>query len=252
VLSKIVKKSNNVCLINTKQDGKKVNEKCGATDTKSLADFVVNKGFDYGFAFDGDGDRVVMVDGRGRYYDGDFILYNLALNLKKEGKLNKSTVVGTSMTNMGCEIALQKEGINLERVDVGDKYIVDKLSSDNLSLGGESAGHIIAYDYTNTGDGVLTALIMLNMIKKYGIKTFCTMPQKTVNINCSKQAKNRLLKNKDFNKNLSQIEQEHNDYRILVRVSGTENKIRVMVEGENMTKIDDVINKVCFKVREFL
>ncbi len=252
ILSKLFKDSKNICLINTLQNGKKVNENCGATDTRSLAKFVVKNDCDYGFAFDGDGDRVVMVDSLGTLHDGDDILYNLALNLKKNNKLKKSTIVGTIMTNKGIENALNKEGINLIRVDVGDKYIVDKLSSDNLSLGGESAGHIIAYDYTNTGDGVLTSLIMLEVINALGLKKVKATPQKIVNIACLKVAKIELFKNKNFAEYIERIKSENPDFYIVVRPSGTENKIRIMVDGESEEVVEKLIDDITSKIKQLV
>lgn len=226
----------NVFIINISQNPRKVNFECGATDTKSLANFVVSNNLDFGFAFDGDGDRVVMVDSQGKLFDGDDILYNLALYLDKKNKLKKATVVGTTMTNLGLEKALKKEGIKLIREDVGDKYIVDRLVKDKLSLGGEKAGHIIPYEFTNTGDGVMTSLIMLNVIKKGGLTKVPELPQVFVNIKVSKKVKEGFLSNSKVNEYIEKVKSENEDIRLVVRPSGTENIIRIMVEGEAYDK----------------
>ncbi len=231
--------------VNTSQNGKNVNHKCGATDTQSLGDFVVKNKLDLGFAFDGDADRVVMVDGSGKTYDGDDIVYNLALYLKQKGKLRGSCVVGTSMTNLGLEKALEKEDILLKRVEVGDKYIVDSLKQNGYVLGGEKAGHIIPYDYTNTGDGVLTSLIMLDAISKNGIKKVVNYPQQLINIPVSKELKDSVMTDRDVLDFVEGVKRLNPDYRIVVRPSGTENKIRVMVEGICEIKVNEIVSKVC-------
>ena len=236
----------NVYFINTSQNGKKVNHDCGATDTGSLRDFVVNNGVDIGFAFDGDGDRVIAVNNKGEMLDGDDILYNLALSFKKQKMLNKNTVVGTSMTNMALERSLMAEDIGLVRVDVGDKYIVDKLNANGYSLGGEKAGHIIAKRYTNTGDGVLTALVLLNACNIEDIKKIKNLPQKIVNIDCSKKAKESFATNKIFESQLIELKNSYKEYRIVVRPSGTENKLRIMAEGAS----EDIINKIIDQIKE--
>ncbi len=249
IISKIFDNNfKNVYFINTSQNGKKVNQNCGATDTTSLTDFVVKNSLDLGFAFDGDGDRVIAVDGSGKIFDGDDILYNLGLYFKKQNMLNKDTVVGTTMTNLGLERAFEKEGIKLLRVDVGDKYIVDKLVDERLSLGGEKAGHIIPKKYTNTGDGILTALVLLPMFCKYGLKKVENMPQKIVNIDCAKKAKERLTQNKELFDFLETKKKDFNECRVVVRPSGTENKIRVMVEGKDFDLVQRLLDEVCLYI----
>lgn len=231
-------------IINISQNPRKVNFECGATNINSLAKFVVSNNLDYGFAFDGDGDRIVMVDKSGTLFDGDDILYNLALYLDKKHKLKSSTVVGTTMTNLGLEKALNSKNINLIREDVGDKYIVDRLIKNRLSLGGEKAGHIIPYEYTNTGDGVLVSLIMLDVISNNGMKRVENCPQVFSNISVTKKVKDEWNSNSKALGYIDNIIKTNPEVRVVVRPSGTENKIRVMVESESEDKCQLLSKKI--------
>ena len=229
-----------VHLINISQNGNKVNHECGATDTASLSRYVVDNNIDFGFAYDGDADRVVMVDGTGQLLDGDDILYNLAIYLKQNKKLKKNIVVGTTMTNIGLELALKDQGIGLIREDVGDKYIVDRLTKGNLSLGGEKAGHIIPLYYTNTGDGILTSLIMLSVISQNQLKKVKTYPQVFINISVDRKTKEKFLKSSRIEAKIKTLSLSNKDSRIVVRPSGTENKIRIMVEDFDKEKAENL------------
>ena len=155
-----------VIAANCVNDGKKINENCGALYPENLVKRVFRYKADVGFAFDGDSDRLIAVDEKGNIIDGDMIIYGLAKYLKKQGKLKKDAVVGTSHTNMAIEEDLASEGIELIRTDIGDKYVLSKLIEKDLSLGGEQSGHVIIKDYATTGDGILTAIIVANMIIK--------------------------------------------------------------------------------------
>lgn len=241
-----------VYFINTSQNGKKVNQNCGATDTQSLSEFVVKNGVDIGFAFDGDGDRVIAVNSKGETLDGDDILYNLAVHFKEQNALKKSIIVGTSMTNMALEKALKNKEITLERVDVGDKYIVDLLNKKGLSLGGEKAGHIIPKRYTNTGDGVLTSLLLLGVVETKKLAKIANYPQKIVNIDCTKKDKENVFLDKDFVTFVEKIKEKYIDYRIVVRPSGTENKLRIMVEGTNIDIVEKIIEQITESVKILL
>ena len=253
IIKKIFDKNNkNIYLINTSQEGNKVNKNCGATDPKSLSNFVVKNKIDIGFAFDGDGDRIIAVDNRGQIIDGDDILYNLAIYLKGKKALNKNVVVGTSMTNMALEKAFYDGGIQIERVDVGDKYIVDRLVKEKLSLGGEKAGHIIPYQYTNTGDGVLVALLLAKIANERAIEKIKNCPQKIVNIECSKKAKDNILSNIELKNFIQTIKDKYINYRVVVRPSGTENKIRIMVEGEKTDNVEDIIKQITDNILKLL
>lgn len=219
-----------------KNDGKHINDNCGSLHVENLQEFVKSKNADIGFAFDGDADRLIAVDGNGEIFDGDKILYILAKDMKKENKLYANTIVGTSHTNSGIMTALNKNKINLIRTDIGDKYVIDAMEKMNLVLGGEQSGHIIIRTHATTGDGILTALCLSDIIAKTG-KSLSSlfdaklMPQ--VNINLVVKDKIKIINNEQL---INLISHLSNDSRILVRASGTENKIRIMVENTSASK----------------
>ncbi len=224
-----------IIAINTTPNGKNINENCGSLHIEQLTKNVIENKYDFGFAFDGDGDRVIAVDKYGEKIDGDQIIAILT-NHKKAANLK--TVVGTSMTNLGLDLHLQKRNINLVRTDVGDKYIAKELRAKKLFLGGESSGHIIMTDYLNVGDGIFTALRTIETIIENNIlnpKQFNYAPQTLINMPVKEK--------KDLNINpIPQIIEKYKNIlktgRILIRYSGTENILRIMTEGE-----DEIITK---------
>lgn len=232
-----------------KNDGMKINEGCGALNPQKMARTVIKSGAFVGFAFDGDGDRIIACNSSGRIIDGDVILYAMAKRLKKEGKLKKNTVVGTSHTNMAIEKRLKKEGISLIRADVGDKYVLAKLLEQGLSIGAEQSGHVILKDVTTTGDGILTAIMLASMLKAESkqsrLDLFDVTPYPQTNLNVEVNDKLRIMNNEEI---CSCIRTEQNKIgssgRITVRASGTENKIRIMVESENKEQNDEIANYV--------
>lgn len=223
-----------------KKRGDLINERCGSLHIENLVGFVKRKKADFGFAFDGDADRLIAVDGNGEIFDGDKILYILAKQMKKEGKLYASTVVGTSHTNSGIMTALNKHKINLIRTDIGDKYVIDAMEKMNLSLGGEQSGHIILRDKIRTGDGILTAINLANVIAKEK-KTLADLfdahmlPQ--ANLDCLVKDKMKVINNEELRRLVNNISCAITPAgRVLVRASGTENKIRIMVEHASLNK----------------
>jgi phosphoglucosamine mutase len=201
-----------------------------------------------GFAFDGDSDRIIAVDEKGNIIDGDIIIYGLAKYFKKQGKLKSNTVVGTSHTNMAIEKDLRAEGIELIRTDIGDKYVLAKLVEKNLSLGGEQSGHVIVKDLATTGDGILTAIILSNMI----IKEKLTMSE-ILKINLYPQTnksvvvedKMRIMNNEKLAKTILKYNSELNvKRRLMIRASVTEPKIRVMVESKNAQENEQIANSI--------
>ena len=225
---------------------KEINKSCGSTCPEEMIKMVKKYKADVGFAFDGDGDRVIACDESGNLIDGDMIIYLLSKYLKSKGKLQKNTAVGTQHTNMGIEKALKKEGINLVRTDIGDKYVVAKMEEDSLSIGGEQSGHIILREYATTGDGILSAIKLAEMVKFSGKKLseLCDVvkyPQ--VNIDCNVKDKMRIINSGKLNEIIVKNELLLGcDYRIMVRVSGTESKIRIMVEGEDFNTCEKCAN----------
>ena len=238
-------------------DGENINNNCGAVYPENMCKYVKEVGADMGFAFDGDSDRIIACDGDGNIIDGDIIIYMLAKYLKGQGKLDRNIVVGTRHTNMGLEKSLNENGIKLIRTDIGDKYVIAKIEEEKLTLGGEKSGHIIFRELSTTGDGVLTGIKLAEMSKKLGktlkeLSSVQLYPQ--ININCVVRDKMKIINSEELNKEIEKQEKLLDDSsRIMVRVSGTENKIRVMVESldENQATISaKAIEKVILAVDE--
>lgn len=223
-----------VIAVHCKNDGEKINQKCGSTCPEEMARLVKKYGADAGFSFDGDADRIIACDENGEIIDGDVIIFMLAKYLKQQGMLRDNKVVGTRHTNKGLEEDLKNEGINLIRTDIGDKYVIAKMEEENLSLGGEKSGHIIFRDYASTGDGILTGIKLAEMLKKSGKKLselslVHLYPQ--ANIDCIVTDKMKIINNGLLTSKIEEVEKALGDSaRVMVRVSGTEPKIRIMVE----------------------
>ncbi len=221
-------------------NGKKINENCGSTHIENLKNKVLKERADVGFAFDGDADRIIAVDEKGDVFDGDKILYILAVQLHEKGLLNGDTIVGTSHTNTGLLIALNKKKINLIRTDIGDKYVIEAMEKMNLSLGGEQSGHIIIKPFLPTGDGVLSALQIAGIMKtknKSLSELFDAKLLPQINKNIVVEDKLKVLNNEKLSQSVLQISNEIAPVgRILVRASGTEPKIRVMIEHPDEEK----------------
>ena len=221
-------------------DGLNINKDCGSTNIEFLKDEVLIKNADFGIALDGDGDRLIIIDSNGRELDGDDILYVIAKN-KFESKIHLGVkgVVGTLMTNKGLEKAFNDEGIELVRSDVGDKYVLQKLNELNWTLGGEQSGHILCLDKSNTGDGIIAAIqflqsiVVLNKTIPELLSEFKKYPQILTNVKVKDG--NKVLKNKKLQKAQKKSEEllETFDGRVLIRKSGTEHKIRIMVESNS-------------------
>jgi len=193
-----------------------------------------------GFSFDGDSDRIIACDENGNIIDGDMIIYILSKHLKSKNKLNKNIVIGTRHTNMGIEQNLRKEGIKLIRTDIGDKYVIAKMNELNASLGGEKSGHIIMFDHMSTGDGILTGVKIAEVIKASNCRLstlVCRDLYPQINIDCFVKDKIKVINSqKVFDEIKKQEEILGVDSRIMVRYSGTEPKIRIMVESKDCEK----------------
>lgn len=224
-------------VINNEPDGTNINTDCGSTHIEKLQAFVKEKGLDIGFAYDGDADRCIAVDGDGNIVNGDLILYVCGRFMKEQGKLESDTVVTTVMSNIGLYKAFDKIGIQYEKTAVGDKYVHENMNQNGYCLGGEQSGHIIFSQYAETGDGILTSLMLMEAV----IETKTPLaqlagkveifPQLLVNV--SVKDKQSVLDNEAVAASIAQVEKElGEDGRILVRPSGTEPLIRVMVEAK--------------------
>ncbi|MDN6319143.1 MAG: phosphoglucosamine mutase [Marinobacter sp.] len=230
-----------VSVIGAEPDGLNINLDVGSTYLGALKQAVVDTGADLGIAFDGDGDRVLMVDRDGSEVDGDELLYVIASQRFSEERL-KGGVVGTLMTNLGVELALTEMGISFERAKVGDRYVMERLVANNWVLGGEGSGHMVIRDCTSTGDGIVSALQVLLSLGKSG-KTLAELrrgmrklPQKMINVRVAKRFDP--LSRDDVALAVQRAETELGDSgRVLLRASGTEPLIRVMVEGKNADDI---------------
>ena len=227
-----------VIAINNNPNGKNINHECGAVNIKGLSEIVLSKNANIGFAFDGDGDRVISVDEKGNEIDGDNLIALFAKDLSESNKLNKNTVVTTIMSNLGFEKYLKKQlGIKLIRKNVGDINVITEMQNKNYNLGGEQSGHIILGQYMNTGDGILAALKITEMIASQKIlpsklfNLYKKYPQIKTNV---KIKKNFSLKvSKKINQISSEYIQNNKTLRFLIRKSGTEPLIRILVEGKD-------------------
>ncbi|WP_036249085.1 phosphoglucosamine mutase [Methylobacter sp. BBA5.1] len=243
-----------VVTIGAEPDGININDECGSTRPDKLAATVLEYRADLGIAFDGDGDRVVMVDHKGEIVDGDELIYIIAKSRLQSGQLT-GPVVGTLMTNLGMEHALKKLGIGLMRAKVGDRYVMEMLIANSGILGGESSGHIICLDKTTTGDGIISALqVMAEMQSsgrnlhelKSGMQKY---PQVLVNVKTSKKVNPD--KDEAIQKAVKAIEKQLGDNgRVLLRASGTEPLIRVMVEGQSEVQVKDYAHHLADDVKK--
>lgn len=248
-----------VVLINDAPNGTNINVRCGSTHPEILTKVVVGYEADLGLAYDGDADRLIAVDRHGNIIDGDKIIATLAMGMKRKGELKENKVVTTVMSNMGFENYLKENGIELLRANVGDRYVLEKMIEHNVAIGGEQSGHIILLQYATTGDGVLTSLKLVEALrdeKKYldeMVGDIKDWPQKLVNVVVDNNKKNIWNKNKNITDFIAQKEKEMEGLgRVLVRTSGTEPLVRVMVEGKEMNMVEKVVNEIAEVVKKEL
>jgi len=240
-------------VINNDPDGTNINTNCGSTHIEGLQKFVVEKGLDVGFAYDGDADRCLCVDDKGELVDGDKILYVCGRYMKDRGELNKNTIVTTIMSNLGLYKALDKKGISYDKTAVGDKYVFESMMEHGYSIGGEQSGHIIFSKYATTGDGVLTSLKIMEVILERKCKlsecfnSLTIFPQLLVNVKVA--SKEAVMNDPDVQALNQKIADElGSDGRLLLRQSGTEPLIRVMVEAES----DELCSKYVYQMVDLI
>lgn len=231
-------------IINNNPDGININQNCGSTHLENLKKFVVENKLNLGIAYDGDGDRCLAVDENGNEIDGDKLLAIISTNLRKKGKLNKDTIVATVMSNLGLNKFTRDNGLELLQTKVGDRYVLEEMLKDGFNLGGEQSGHVILLDYNPTGDGILTSLMLIQTILEEGKKAselagmVKLYPQILVNAKVNSDKKYEYKEDKEINAAIDKLEKEFaGNGRVLIRPSGTEPLVRVMIEGEDQEYI---------------
>ena len=248
-----------VTMLHHKPDGVNVNQDCGSTHMESLIDYVKTHQVDAGVAFDGDADRCLMVDEQGNFVDGDFIMAICAMDMKSRGKLAGNAVVGTIMTNLGFQRFCEENGMKFEATKVGDRYVLEEMRLDGYNFGGEQSGHVIFRDFATTGDGQLTACQLLSLLRRREAKlsSLATLmqrfPQTMVNIQVSPEGKLAFYTDHKVKEAIDRAAQTlGRDGRIIVRPSGTEPLLRVMVEGQDEALIEKLAQDVAQVIREEL
>ena len=249
----------NYKVINNCPDGININKDCGSTHIENLAKYVVENHFNLGIAYDGDGDRCLCVDENGNILDGDIILAIVSNYLKENNKLKKDTLVATVMSNLGLKKYCKENGIDFVQTSVGDRYVLESMLENGYNLGGEQSGHIIFLDYNPTGDGILTSLMLIEILLKSKKKAselasiVTIYPQVLVNAKVSGDKKYKYLEDEVIKAKIEEIEKEFADTgRVLIRPSGTEPLVRVMIEGENQDILDKRAHELANLIEERL
>jgi len=246
-----------VTTLGVEPNGENINEGCGSQNTKPMASLTKEIGADIGIALDGDGDRVIFADEQGRIVDGDAVMAFCGREMIHAGDLPHNTVVATVMSNIGLELALKEVGGNLIRTAVGDRYVVEEMRRSDYLLGGEQSGHLVFREYTTTGDGIITALQVLAIMKRTGLKIselagqMKRLPQVLLNVQVERKAPLEELPG--VQEEVQRVENELGDSgRVLVRYSGTEPLLRVMIEGPESDLIDRYAGEIAEKARKEL
>lgn len=240
-----------VLAIGNTPDGININRDCGSTHIEALQEFVKEKECDIGFAFDGDADRMLAIDENGEYIDGDKILMICGLQLKKEGKLKNNAIVGTIMSNLGFDLAGRENDVNIVRTKVGDRYVLEEMLAKDYIIGGEQSGHVIFLEYNTTGDGIITAINVLNVMTATGkslselkdcMKSY---PQVIVNAKVSNDRKATYAEDPIVKNAIAELEKVfEGNGRVVIRASGTEPLVRVMIEGDNQDFIEEKAREI--------
>jgi phosphoglucosamine mutase len=248
-----------VIAINTEPDGTNINDNCGSTNPHLAQQLVLDTNADLGISFDGDGDRIIAIDEKGRIIDGDHLLAICGKFLKKQNCLNENTIVGTVMSNMGLEVFLSQNGMKLLRTPVGDRYIIEEMKRGNYVLGGEQSGHIIFMDLNTTGDGLATGLQLLKIMieEKEKASTLNDMvenfPQVLINAKVKPENKNRFLDFPEIQIAIKELEKKFSGTgRVLIRPSGTEPLVRVMIEGRDYDWIKKEAESLALLIEDIL
>lgn len=249
----------NTNVIFREPNGININDNCGSTHMENLCNEVLKNKSNIGIAFDGDGDRCLVVDENGSIVDGDEIMAICGYYLKQQGKLKNDTIVATVMSNLGLFIMGENNNINILKTKVGDRYVLEEMLLKELNFGGEQSGHIIYLDYNTTGDGILTAIKLLEVIKKTGKtlselrKIIKVLPQVLVNAKVNNKNKYNYLENEEIKNAIDNVEKMfEGNGRVLIRPSGTEPLVRVMIEGDNQEILEKEAKKLASLIEEKL
>ena len=248
-----------VYVIHNDPNGININVNCGSTKPDEIQKLVLETGADVGLSFDGDADRMIAADENGNIVDGDHVLAICGVHMKEKGRLKSNTVVGTVMTNMGLDLCLKNENINIIKTKVGDRYVLEEMLNGRHSIGGEQSGHIIFLDYNTTGDGILTAIQLLSVMKETSSKLsglagiMKVMPQILVNAPVAEEKKELYLDDEVIRNKIEEIENHFDGSgRVLIRPSGTEPLIRVMIEGENQAELETYAHELAKLIEDRL
>lgn len=246
-------------VIHNTPNGVNINVNCGSTKPEEVQKLVISTGADIGISFDGDADRLIAVDEKGNIVDGDHVMAICGIHLKNKGKLKQDTIVATVMSNMGLDICLKKENINIVKTKVGDRYVLEEMLKSGYSLGGEQSGHIIFLDHNTTGDGLLSALQLISVVKETGKKlselaeVMTSLPQVLINAKVSNDKKNAYMEDEVVRKEIEKLEVKfHGEGRVLIRPSGTEPLVRVMIEGKDQEEITEMAKGLASLIEERL
>lgn len=248
-----------IVAINSEPDGNNINDKCGSTHPQSLQEAVLAHKADLGLAYDGDADRLIAVDEDGNIVDGDHIMILSAIHLKNKKKLAQDTLVITVMSNIGLTISAKEHGINLATTAVGDRYVLEEMKKSEYNLGGEQSGHMIFLDYNTTGDGTLSSLVLAQIVLEEGKKlselasVMTQYPQVLVNAKIKNENKNRYMEYPEIKNEIERIEKLLDGCgRVLIRPSGTEPLVRVMLEGKEEGQIKELATNLANLIQEKL
>lgn len=249
----------NVVAIHNSPDGTNINANCGSTHMEELQARVVYEKADLGLAFDGDADRLLAVDGNGKIVDGDQIMAIVGNHMKRQGKLKKDTIVATVMSNLGFFLMGEKNGITMEQTKVGDRYVLERMKEIDASLGGEQSGHIIFLDENTTGDGLLSALHLLQVIVETGkplselAGIMEVLPQALVNAKVANHKKDKYMEYPEIAEAIRELEKKFaGEGRVLIRPSGTEPLVRVMIEGKEFDVIEAEAERLAGLIQDVL
>ncbi len=246
-------------VINDNPTGTNINVECGSTNPEKLQELILKSGADIGLSFDGDADRLIAADEKGKIVDGDHIMAICGVNLKQNGELSQNKVIATVMSNMGLDICLAEHGIDIVKTKVGDRYVLEEMLKSRSVIGGEQSGHIIFLNHNTTGDGCLSGLKLTSVLKTSNkkiselAKVMTSLPQILVNAKVDNSKKKKYMEDEFIRQEINKVEEKfHGQGRVLIRPSGTEPLVRVMIEGKNQEELKQIAEDLAKLIEERL